>query len=357
MHLRVIDQGLVSAARSQALYHGIAEAMRPGDAPVLTLVGPREPYVCIGVHQDLETEVDTAHCASVGLPVLRRHVGGGAVYLDSNQLFFHFIYPVALAPRRVSALYAHFVEPVLQTYRALGIPARLRPINDIHVNDRKIGGTGAAQIGEATIFVGSFLLDFDIETMTRCLRVPSEKFRDKLRSGMSDYMTTLRRELGEPPARERLVALFLQAVTQTLRVQVRYSDLRDDESAAIADWETRLLDPEWLQQPQRRRFPAGVKIHAGAHLGEASHKARGGLLRVRLLSRDGHIGEMELAGDFTCLPASGVDALGRALQGAALDDTLGSRIATHIEAMGLDMPGVEPGDLATVLRAAQPPAE
>jgi len=179
--LRVLDLGLVSAPRSQALFHGIASVMRAGDDPVLTLVSPERPYVCIGMHQDVVAEVDEAYCRDAGLPVLRRHVGGGAVYLDHNQLFFHFIYPVNKAPRRVTDLYAHFVAPVLATYQALGIAARLRPINDIHVNDRKIGGTGAAQIGDATIFVGSFMLDFDVETMARCLKVPSEKFRDKLR--------------------------------------------------------------------------------------------------------------------------------------------------------------------------------
>jgi lipoate-protein ligase A len=50
------------------------------------------------------------------------------------------------------------------------------------VAGRKIGGTGAASIGEATVMVGSFMFDFDTETMSRCLKVPSEKFRDKLKA-------------------------------------------------------------------------------------------------------------------------------------------------------------------------------
>ncbi len=352
--LRVIDQGLVSPLRSQALYHGIAEAMHADDSPVLTLVSPEHPYVCIGIHQDLEAEVDMDYCREAGLPVLRRHVGGGAVYLDRDQLFFHFIYPSHLAPRRVAELYAHFVRPVLSTYRALGIPARLRPINDIHVNDRKIGGTGAAQIGEATLFVGSFLLDFDTGTMARCLKVPSEKFRDKLRGTLEDYITTVRRELGEIPPRQTLVDAFLGAVGDDLSVHPHADGLRVPEAEAVAAWEQHLQDEEWTRQPQRRRFPEGVKITGGVHLGESAHKAAGGLIRARVLSRDGRIGEAEISGDFTCLPADGVARLARELAGVDLREGVDEAVAARMASLQLDMPGIQPGDIAQALRATLP---
>ena len=93
MRLRVIDFGLVPALRSQAVYHGLAETIGPDSAPILSLASPETPYVCIGMHQDLAKEVDEAFCAANGFPVWRRQVGGGAVYLDRNQLFTHFIYP------------------------------------------------------------------------------------------------------------------------------------------------------------------------------------------------------------------------------------------------------------------------
>ena len=84
MRLRVLDFGFVSALRSQAVYHGVADTITPDGEPVLTLVNPDTPYVCVGVHQEIGKEVDEAFCAANGLPVYRRHVGGGAVYLDRN---------------------------------------------------------------------------------------------------------------------------------------------------------------------------------------------------------------------------------------------------------------------------------
>ncbi|WP_197686774.1 lipoate--protein ligase family protein [Metallibacterium scheffleri] len=351
--LRVLDLGMVPAPRSQALFHGIASVMHDGDDPVLTLVSPQQPYVCIGMHQDVVAEVDEAYCRDAGLPVLRRQVGGGAVYLDRNQLFFHFIYPVNKAPRRVTDLYTHFVAPVLATYQAFGIDARLRPINDIHVNDRKIGGTGAAQIGDATIFVGSFMLDFDVETMARCLKVPSEKFRDKLRGTLQDYITTMRRELGSIPPRETLVARFLLDVGEHLRVEPRHDELRDDEIRAVDEWERQLQEPDWLYQPNRRRFAEGVKITGGVHLGEAMHKARGGLVRVRLLSQNQRIADVDISGDFTCIPASGVEALAHALRDLDLASAdMTPRIAQHMTTLGLDLPGVDAADIASAIRGA-----
>ena len=195
MRLRVLDFGFVPALRSQAVYHGVADTIAADGEPVLTLVNPDTPYVCVGVHQEVPREVDEAYCAADGLPIIRRHVGGGAVYLDRNQMFFHFMYPRTKAPQYAVNLYPRFIEPVVRTYRELGVEAEYRPVNDIQVKGRKIGGTGAASIGEATVMVGSFMFDFDTATMAHCLKVPSEKFRDKLRQTLDDYMTTMAKEL------------------------------------------------------------------------------------------------------------------------------------------------------------------
>jgi len=115
MGLRVIDFGMVSAMRSQAIYHGLAETMQAGSDPILSLASPETPYVCVGMHQDIDKEVDTEFCAAHNLPVWRRHVGGGAVYLDKNQLFTHFVYPAGKAPSRADQLYPMFIEPVVRT--------------------------------------------------------------------------------------------------------------------------------------------------------------------------------------------------------------------------------------------------
>lgn len=351
--LRVLDFGPLPAIRSQAVYHGVASAMRMTDSPVLSLVSPLEPYVCVGVHQNIEQEVDEAYCEAQGLPVVRRHVGGGAVYLDEHQLFFHFIYPEQQGLPMAHELYELFIEPVVRTYRRFGVQAEMRPINDIQVSGRKIGGTGAATIDSAIVMVGSFMFDFDAKHMSRCLRVPSEKFRDKLYDSLSQYITSFRRELGTAPDCEEVKTAFLQEVETSLGVTPTTSLPTPQELKGIAEWERRLRDPEWNYRWGRRFVPGRVKISADTHIVESSHKAAGGLLRARLLAHAGRIAELELSGDFTCLPESGVEQFADALIGTPLaPGCLRQRLIATLTDLRLDMPGVTADDFLTLLQSA-----
>lgn len=357
MRLRVIDFGVVPALRSQAVFHGLAETMTPESDPILCLVSPASPYVCVGLHQDIEKEVDRDYCAAQGLPVYRRHVGGGAVYLDQDQLFTHFVYPAAKAPRHATELYRLFIEPVVRTYRDYGIPAAYRPVNDIQVDGRKIGGTGAASIGHATVMVGSFMLDFDTATMAKCLRVPSEKFRDKLRQTLDDYMTTMVKQLGARPDRAELKARFLRHCADVLGVEPVEDQPTPEEVAAIDRAEVDLVDPDWTNAQHRKLVALGVKIAADTHLTESAHKAPGGLIRVNLLDREGKVADLVLSGDFTCLPPEGVDQIAADLRGVALDhQALAAAADAALAARGVEMPGVTGADIATAVMAAAHPA-
>lgn len=358
MRLRVLDFGLVSAMRSQAVYHGLAETISTDSDPILSLASPQTPYVCVGMHQDIAKEVDEDFCKAHDLPIYRRHVGGGAVYLDHNQLFTHFVYPRAKAPEFAVNLYPRFIEPVVRTYRDYGINAAYRPVNDIHVDGRKIGGTGAASIGEATVMVGSFMLDFDTATMSKCLRVPSEKFRDKLRQTMDDYMTTMLKQLGTLPDRDELIGRFLGHCAEVLGVEPVLDQPTEAELAAIARAEVDLADPDWIRSGARRHMLPGVKISEGLHLSEGAHKAPGGLIRVQLLARDDTIADIGITGDFTCLPPDGVERLCDTLKGQALDaGTLTATTEQGMKRLKIEMPGVGAEDIAKAIQAAlNPPA-
>ncbi|MEJ2059057.1 MAG: lipoate--protein ligase [Gammaproteobacteria bacterium] len=354
MNLRVIDFGTQPDIRSQAIYHGIARQLGSDDDPVLTLVNPANPYVCVGRHQSVELEVDEDFCRANGLAVIRREVGGGAVYLDHNQLFFHFIYPRRLVPALVERMFPIFIEPVVNTYRRFGVEAVLRPINDIHVKGRKIGGTGAAHIDDASVAVGSFMFDFDFDMMAQCLRVPSEKFRDKLRQGLGDYITTMRRELGQPPSREAVIGAFLEQVARDLAVNIVASEPTGAELERIAEQERALTDPEWTYSVGRRLIEKGIKLAAGTHLTLHDHKAPGGLIRVQLLSRDGYIRDLDLTGDFTCLPDSAIPALVRALHGVRLERAALMEAIEAVYARTLmQTPGVTSADFAEAILAAE----
>ena len=167
--IRLLDLGAVSPLRSQTVYHAVASALNDESPSTIILVTSDRPYVCIGYHQELDKEVDVDYCREAGLPVYRREVGGGAVYLDSNQLFAQWVFRPDALPQSLEDRYALYVRPLVETYQSLGVPAYYRPVNDIHVAGKKIGGTGAARIGPAEVLVGSIMFDFDKAAMARVL--------------------------------------------------------------------------------------------------------------------------------------------------------------------------------------------
>ena len=103
------------------MYHALAQLGRES----LCLLAPATPYVCIGFHQDVNQEVDLGFCRANDIPVFRREVGGGAVFLDGNQLFFQLIIQRdnPIAPKRIDAFYKKFLQPVIEVYHRIGIEA------------------------------------------------------------------------------------------------------------------------------------------------------------------------------------------------------------------------------------------
>lgn len=342
--VRLVDCGAVPALRSQTVFHAVAYAMEPETPDTILLVAPSEPYVSLGFHQDADREVDLGRCRELGLSVIRREVGGGAVYLDGNQLFCQWIFRPGRLPATLERRFSLYARPLVDTYRALGIEAEHRPINDIHVKGRKIGGTGAALIGEADVVVGSLMFDFDVDLMAQVLQVPSEKFRDKVHQSLRDYMTTMRRELGAAPERDTVVALYVDACAQALGREVVAGPLTPREEAMARKLDERFASEDWLFSAGGLR-KHGVKIHEDVHVREGVHKAPGGLIRVIARIRAEHIDDIAITGDFTLQPGTLLPELEGELQGVSLErEAVLECIERFYGSFAPQSPGVAPGD-------------
>lgn len=348
--VRLIDLGQITAVRSQSIYHALAYAMDERTPDTILLVSSYEPYVCVGYHQEVDKEVDLDYCREHGLRVLRREVGGGAVYLDSGQVFTQWIFHRDRVPADLERRFSWYVRPLVNTYRALGIEAYHRPVNDIQVQGRKIGGTGAASIGNAEIMVGSLMFDFNYELMARVLRVPSEKFRDKVYQSLQEYITTMRRELGTPPDRARVTALYAEQSRAVLEREIVPGDLAPRELETAEDLDAQMSSDEWLYQKGGLRQSGVVKIHADVRVAEATHKAPGGLVRVTARVREERLEDLTISGDFTMLPAWAPAALEQALRGVPLESgAVRARIADVYRALHVQAPGVDPDALAAAV--------
>jgi len=352
--IRLLDLGLCSYTESQTLYHAVASSLGPDDPNTIILCRPRRPYVCIGRHQELHREVDVEACRKRGLPILRREVGGGAVYLDRDQLFFQLVWQPREMPAQITEAFEYFARGPVACYQALGVGgAHFAPVNDLQVAGRKIGGLGAASIGQAFVFVGSIITAFDARAAASVLRIPDEKLRDKVAKSMESYVSSLARELGHRPSARTVRRELVGAFERALGTAIVPGELRDPERLAYRGWVSRMRSPAWVDQV---RLPGdrlkALRITGNVKLGHAIHKAVGGLLRVTVLVADGQITSALISGDFYAV-GDALERVGEALLGPADLVEVGDRVRTAWPDAAI--PGVTPEDLIEAVGLALAP--
>jgi lipoate-protein ligase A len=296
MRIRFIDAGTVSGLRSQTIYHGLGYAQKPETPDTIVLATPGTPYMCIGFFQDLENELDINYCRTKGLPVIRRETGGGAVYIDQGQLFVQWIFQQSSLPRRVDQRFQLFVKPLIETYKFFGINAYYHPINDVHVDGKKIVGTGAGTIGEGEVVTGNFLFDFNYDTMIEAINVPTDDFRAAVRRNLSAYLTTFKQELEEVPERSEVIKIYRQKCEEILGLGTDLGSFTDEELRQMEVLEEKFVEKDWLYQTKRKPAKNKLfKVHLGVWIGQVSHDIDEGTLTALITMKDNHIIEIKLA--------------------------------------------------------------
>jgi lipoate-protein ligase A len=264
--LRVLDLGRVSALRSQTLWHALAHGVSTGEPSTLAFVRPAEPYVCLGYHRRLD-EVDLEACRTAGLPVYRRMVGGGPVYLDDGQLFFQIVVPATGLPLRRDEALRRLLEPAVAAFRAAGVPADLDDTLEIVSGERKICGHGAGQLEDAVVVVGNLIERFDHEAATRILRLPDGRLR-------GEVLRLMRRFVAATPAdAATFKAAAADSYADALGLDPRPGTLAPQELARAAELDRLFEDPAWLRGPARPPAAATqVKVRAGVWAFAAGHE-------------------------------------------------------------------------------------
>jgi lipoate---protein ligase len=257
--LRVIDFGRVSPLRSQTLWHAMAYEVGAGAPVTLSFARPSAPYVCLG-YLTGAAEVDHDYCRAHDLPVYRRMVGGGPVYLDDRQLFFQIALPVSvLSSSRPAALRA-MLEPAVAAFRAAGIDAGFDD-GEICVGDRKICGHGAGQIEDAVVVCGNLIEAFDHERATRVLALPDPAHRSQTLRLMRRYVTATP---GDP---QTFMSALADAYASALGLRAIPSEISAAELERTADLDRRFGAARWLSGPRRPNQSISqhrqVKVRAG----------------------------------------------------------------------------------------------
>ena len=338
--MKLYNLGKIPWQETQLIYHALAYLGRES----LVLVSPATPYVCIGYHQDVTHEIDIDFCRENNIPIFRREVGGGAVYLDGGQLFFHLILrednPVI--PQSKKAFYQKFLQPIVNVHHRINIAAEYKPVNDIIVNNRKISGTGVGEIGDCVVFVGNLILDFDYKMMSRVLKVPDEKFRDKVRNTIEGNLSTIRRELNEDEIARwdeaKLNALMAEEFGKLLDT---FESCQKDDAliAKMEDLGHKMIDDTWLYRIGKHPSTRSVKIRSGVAVKHQVYKATGGLIRADFEVADGKLSGVSISGDFFCYPEDSIVQLESMLEGRATTE-IQTVLKEFCHRQNIEIPGI-----------------
>jgi len=349
--LKLLNLGKLPGQQSMLVFHALARMGFEG----MVVVSPKIPLASIGYFQDAANEIDLVKCKELGIPVMRREVGGGATYLDENQIFYQLIWRKGNKkfPRKVADIFSKLSQPVCDTYKDFGIQVHFRPENDIITKDeRKIAGEGGGDIGDSMVFVGGILMDFDYLTMSKILKVPDEKFRDKIYKSMEENLTTIKRELGKIPDRDEIVNSLIQNY-ESLTGKLKPVDLTRDTIDKMIELERWFNSDEFLYK-KTPKIPKGVKIREGVEILYSIYKSRGGLIRTIQETKNNMIENIGISGDFQFYPKSELSGLEKNLKKTKRKEkTIISKVEDFYDDNNIESPGVEPEDVTSAIMEAK----
>jgi len=349
--LKLLKLENLPGQQSMLVFHALARLGFEG----LVVVSPEIPLASIGYFQDAEKEVDLDFCKKHNIPVMRREVGGGATYLDKNQIFYQLIWKKGRRglPIKVKDIFSQLSQPAIATYNNFGIKTKFRPENDIITKDnKKIAGEGGGDIGDSMVFVGGILMDFDYKTMSKILKVPDEKFRDKIYKSMEENLTTMKREIGSMPIRNEVVdslVINFESLTGKLK-PISFSNDIINKMIEIEKWFT---SDEFLYK-KTPRIPKGVKIREGVEILYSTYKARGGLIRTAQEIKENIIETIDISGDFQFYPKSELSTLEKDLYKTKRKERkIIEKVENFYDKNKIESPGVGPEDVTEAIMEAE----
>ncbi len=185
-NIRTLETGYNDAALNMAIDEVLIE--NGEETPVLRIYGWRPAAVSIGYFQSMKEEVDLDKCNQMGVDVVRRLTGGGAV-LHEFELTYSFV--TKEYPRNILESYAWVCEAVVMSLQRMGFDARFVALNDIVIAGKKVSGNAQTRRNEMLLQHGTLLLRLDVDKMFSVLKVPSEKIRDKIIKDAKERVTSL----------------------------------------------------------------------------------------------------------------------------------------------------------------------
>lgn len=186
-------------ALDEVLAREVGASRRP---PTLRIWEWSAPAVVIGSFQSLRDEVDVAEASRLGMTVVRRISGGGAMFIDPGNTITYSLYaPESLVAGMSYAESYRFLDDwvIGALTEDLGVAAWYRPLNDIASAQGKIGGAAQRRLAGGTVLHHvTMAYDIDADAMMRVLRIGQKKLSGRGIPSAAKRVDPLRRQTRLP---------------------------------------------------------------------------------------------------------------------------------------------------------------
>ena len=233
---RLLQTGHNTAAFNMALDEVLINRIKNGTSlPSLRFYGWKPAAVSIGYFQSLEAEVDDKKCEELGMDIVRRQTGGGAVFHDQEITYsIHIPMSLGLVPQKVLESYEKICQGIVLGLAKINLEAKFVPLNDIIVGGQKISGNAQTRKQGIILQHGTILKAVDVDKMFDILKVPDEKMKGKLISDIKQRVTSIDLHSDAKFSFQNIVDILISGFAQAFSdVEFFEDSLTDEEKAEI----------------------------------------------------------------------------------------------------------------------------
>lgn len=223
----------------------IDEILLKNGTPTLRFYQWSPSAISIGYFQGIREEVNLKACKEEKIDVVRRITGGGAVYHDEKgDITYSIIAPIDYVPSNIQESYEYLCTGLIKGLHLLGVPACFSPINDIHINHKKISGSAQTRRYGHVLQHGTLLCSLNPDLMFRLLRITQEKIKDKYIKNVKERVTSLETIIG-PIEKDKIIESLIIGFKKTLQIDFTHCELTPEELSSIPKIRKKYVQRKW----------------------------------------------------------------------------------------------------------------
>jgi len=222
----------------------VDEALLRSGIPTIRFYRFRPSAITVGYFQRVESSVNLEEVGRMGVAVVRRITGGGAVYHDERgELTYSVAGPTHLFPKDVRESFRYLCEGVMGIVRRFGLEPQFAGVNDVLIRGRKVSGSAQTREGGILLQHGTVMYATDLETLAKLISPPKEKLSDKGVRSVLERVTTIERELGREVEYEEVLRAALDSFS--FLGEMEEGDLTEEEWKTVEELEAKYRSRRW----------------------------------------------------------------------------------------------------------------